>query len=236
MARIERLAQWNACETWFDPDGALRVYGADDLGGRELAALWIAPEHGYEEAAGLHVTVDGGPVPYSSTPEWSRRPTPRPSGSASRPSDTRRRSDDCQRPCILRLLLGRHCGTGAVAGGRAARIRLPRVRMRQLRDAGCRIQVDHIRPRALAGHRGRGVEARRTAHAEFYDDDAASIRLDGTTACMYVCFDGPASARVDGLHVSVQGRQVPLGEYAEMKPGEAARAVVDHIEELGRDA
>ena len=75
-----------------------------------------------------------------------------------------------------------------------------------------------------------------TAHAEFYDDDAASIRLDGTTACMYVRCDGPASARVDGLHVSVQGRQVPLGEYAEMKPGEAARAVVDHIEELGRDA
>lgn len=75
-----------------------------------------------------------------------------------------------------------------------------------------------------------------TAHVEFYDDDAASIRLDGTTACMYVCFDGPASARVDGLHVSVQGRQVPLGEYAEMKPGEAARAVVDHIEELGHAA
>lgn len=78
--------------------------------------------------------------------------------------------------------------------------------------------------------------SRRGGTAEFYDDDAASIRLDGTTACMYVCFDGPASARVDGLHVSVQGRQVPLGEYAEMKPGEAARAVVDHIEELGRDA
>ena len=48
---LYRLAQWGACETWFDPDGALRVYGADDLGGRELAALWIAPEHGYEEAA-----------------------------------------------------------------------------------------------------------------------------------------------------------------------------------------
>lgn len=62
---LYRLAQWNACETWFDPDGALHVYGADDLGGRELAALWIAPEHGYEEAAGLHVTVDGGPVPVS---------------------------------------------------------------------------------------------------------------------------------------------------------------------------
>ena len=43
----------------------LRVYGADDLGGRELAVLWIAPERGYEEAAGLHVTVDGGPVPVS---------------------------------------------------------------------------------------------------------------------------------------------------------------------------
>ena len=62
---LYRLAQWGACETWFDSDGALRVYGADDLGGRELAALWIAPEHGYEEAAGLHVTVDGGPVPVS---------------------------------------------------------------------------------------------------------------------------------------------------------------------------
>lgn len=60
---LYRLAQWNACETWFDPNGALRVYGADDLGGRELAALWIAPEHGYEEAAGLHVTVDGSPLP-----------------------------------------------------------------------------------------------------------------------------------------------------------------------------
>lgn len=53
---------------------------------------------------------------------------------------------------------------------------------------------------------------------------------------MYVCFDGPASARVDGLHVSVQGRQVQLGEYAEMKPGEAARVVVDRIEELGHAA
>lgn len=62
---LYRLAQWGACETWFDSDGALRVYGADDLGGRELAALWIAPEHGYEEAAGLHVTVDGKPVPVS---------------------------------------------------------------------------------------------------------------------------------------------------------------------------
>lgn len=62
---LRRLAQWSACETWFDSDGALRVYGADDLGGRELAALWIAPEHGYEEAAGLHVTVDGKPVPVS---------------------------------------------------------------------------------------------------------------------------------------------------------------------------
>lgn len=62
---LYRLVRQSACETWFDPDGALRVYGADDLGGRELAALWIAPEHGYEEAAGLHVTVDGGPVPVS---------------------------------------------------------------------------------------------------------------------------------------------------------------------------
>lgn len=62
---LRRLVRQSACETWFDPDGALRVYGADDLGGRELAALWIAPEHGYEEAAGLHVTVDGGPVPVS---------------------------------------------------------------------------------------------------------------------------------------------------------------------------
>lgn len=95
---LYRLAQWNACETWFDSDGALRVYGADDLGGRELAALWIAPERGYEEAAGLHVTVDGGPVcPYPSTPEWSRRRPPRPSGSASRPSDARSRGGDCGR-------------------------------------------------------------------------------------------------------------------------------------------
>lgn len=47
------------------------------------------------------------------------------------------------------------------AGGRAARIRLPRVRVRQLCDAGRRIQVDNVRPRALAGHRGQGVEARR---------------------------------------------------------------------------
>ena len=60
-----RLVRRSARETWFDSDGALRVYGADDLDGRELAALWIAPEHGYEEAAGLHVTVDGGPVPVS---------------------------------------------------------------------------------------------------------------------------------------------------------------------------
>lgn len=74
-----------------------------------------------------------------------------------------------------------------------------------------------------------------TAYVE-YDEDAASIRLNGTAAYMYVCFDGPSSARADGLHVSVQGRQVPLGEYAEMKPGEAARAVVDHIEELGHAA
>lgn len=41
---LYRLVRQSACETWFDPDGALRVYGADDLGGRELAALWIAPE------------------------------------------------------------------------------------------------------------------------------------------------------------------------------------------------
>lgn len=37
--------------------------------------------------------------------------------------------------------------------------------------------------------------SRRGGTAEFYDDDAASIRLDGTTACMYVRFDGPSSAR-----------------------------------------
>ena len=75
-----------------------------------------------------------------------------------------------------------------------------------------------------------------TAHVEFYDDDAASIRLDGTTACMYVRFDGPASARVDGLHVSVRGRQVPLDGYVGMEPDEAARAVVDRIEEPGHAA
>lgn len=59
---LYRLVRWSACETWFDSDGALRVYGADDLGGRELAALWIAPEPGYEEAAGLHVTIGGEPL------------------------------------------------------------------------------------------------------------------------------------------------------------------------------
>lgn len=62
---LRRLAMWNGCEFWFDPEGVLRIYPADDLGGRELAALWIAPEHGYEEAAGLHVTIDGEPVPVS---------------------------------------------------------------------------------------------------------------------------------------------------------------------------
>lgn len=31
---LYRLVRQSACETWFDPDGALRVYGADDLGGR----------------------------------------------------------------------------------------------------------------------------------------------------------------------------------------------------------
>lgn len=53
---------------------------------------------------------------------------------------------------------------------------------------------------------------------------------------MYVCFDGPASARVDGLHVSVRGRQVPLDGYVGMEPDEAARAVVDRIEEPGHAA
>lgn len=59
---LHRLARWGACETWIDSEGALRVYGADDIGGRELAALWIAPEPGYEEAAGLHVTIGGEPL------------------------------------------------------------------------------------------------------------------------------------------------------------------------------
>lgn len=59
---LRRLARWGACETWIDSKGVLRVYGADDIGGRELAALWIAPEHGYEEAAGLHVGIGGEPL------------------------------------------------------------------------------------------------------------------------------------------------------------------------------
>ena len=78
--------------------------------------------------------------------------------------------------------------------------------------------------------------SRRGGTVEFYDDDAASIRLDGTTACMYVRFDGPSSARADGLHVSVRGKQVPLDEYVGMEPNEAARVVVDRIEELGHAA
>lgn len=60
---LYRLTQWGACEFWYDTEGVLRIYPADDLGGRELAALWMAPEAGYEEAAGLHVTVDGSPLP-----------------------------------------------------------------------------------------------------------------------------------------------------------------------------
>lgn len=60
---LRRLAMWNGCEFWYDTEGVLRIYPADDLGGRELAALWMAPEAGYEEAAGLHVTVDGSPLP-----------------------------------------------------------------------------------------------------------------------------------------------------------------------------
>lgn len=73
-------------------------------------------------------------------------------------------------------------------------------------------------------------------YIKYYDEDSTTIRLDGTAACMYVCFDGPASARVDGLHVSVRGRQVPLDKYVEMEPDEAAKAIVNRIEELGRDA
>ena len=38
-----------------------------------------------------------GRCPYPSTPEWSRRRPPRPSGSASRPSDARSRGGDCGR-------------------------------------------------------------------------------------------------------------------------------------------
>lgn len=60
---LRRLAMWNGCEFWYDTEGVLRIYPADDLGGCELAALWMAPETGYEEAAGLHVTVDGRPLP-----------------------------------------------------------------------------------------------------------------------------------------------------------------------------
>lgn len=75
-----------------------------------------------------------------------------------------------------------------------------------------------------------------TAYVESYDEDAASIRLNGTAACMYVRFDGPSSARADGLHVSVRGKQVPLDEYVGMEPNEAARVVVDRIEELGHAA
>ena len=74
-----------------------------------------------------------------------------------------------------------------------------------------------------------------TAYVE-YDEDAASIRLNGTAAYMYVCFDGPSSARADGLHVSVRGKRVPLDEYVGMEPNEAARVVVDRIEELGHAA
>lgn len=74
------------------------------------------------------------------------------------------------------------------------------------------------------------------AHANFYDEDSTTIRLDGTTALMYVCFDGPASARVDGLHVIVKGRQIPLSKYAGMEPDEAAKVIVDRVGELGRDA
>lgn len=75
-----------------------------------------------------------------------------------------------------------------------------------------------------------------TAYVESYDEDAASIRLNGTAAYMYVCFDGPSSARADGLHVSVRGKKVLLDEYVGMEPNEAARVVVDRIEELGHAA
>lgn len=77
---------------------------------------------------------------------------------------------------------------------------------------------------------------RRGGTAYVDDEDAASIRLNGTAAYMYVCFDGPSSARADGLHVSVRGKRVPLDEYVGMEPNEAARVVVDRIEELGHAA
>lgn len=77
---------------------------------------------------------------------------------------------------------------------------------------------------------------RRGGTAYVDDEDAASIRLNGTAACMYVCFDGPSSARADGLHVSVRGKRVPLDGYVGMEPNEAARAVVDRIEEPGHAA
>ena len=77
---------------------------------------------------------------------------------------------------------------------------------------------------------------RRGGTAYVDDEDAASIRLNGTAAYMYVCFDGPSSARADGLHVSVRGKKVPLDEYVGMEPNEAARVVVDRIEELGHAA
>ena len=67
----------------------------------------------------------------------------------------------------------------------------------------------------------------------YYDEDSTTIRLDGTTALMYVCFDGPTSARVDGLHVIVKGRQIPLSKYAGMEPDEAAKVIVDRVGELG---
>lgn len=77
---------------------------------------------------------------------------------------------------------------------------------------------------------------RRGGTAYVDDEDAASIRLNGTAAYMYACFDGPSSARADGLHVSVRGKRVPLDEYVGMEPNEAARVVVDRIEELGHAA
>lgn len=77
---------------------------------------------------------------------------------------------------------------------------------------------------------------RRGGTAYVDDEDAASIRLNGTAAYMYVRFDGPSSARADGLHVSVRGKRVPLDECVGMEPNEAARVVVDRIEELGHAA
>ena len=75
-----------------------------------------------------------------------------------------------------------------------------------------------------------------TAYANFYDEDSTTIRLGGTTALAGIYFDGPDSAHVGGLHVSVKGRPVPLAEYAGMEPDKAARAIVDRIVEMGRDA